>query len=278
MRINLDMLEEVEVIAQEAGAAIMDIYARDFSVHIKDDKSPLTEADAAAHEVITQRLERLQPVLPILSEEAVGDFSGADSSGCYWLVDPLDGTKEFIKRNGEFTVNIALIENGRPIVGVVYAPALNVAYLAAKGLGSSKVEADGVRAPIRVAEHSEGSSWRVVGSRSHAGDSLTAFLQQLGAHELISMGSSLKFCLVAEGKADVYPRMGPTSLWDTAAAQCVVEQAGGGVIQLTGEPLSYAKPSAVLNPFFIVHGKSAVNWADFIQSSQHQKTATPAIT
>lgn len=277
MRVSMSLLEEVEVIAREAGAAIMGIYARDFSVWEKEDKSPLTEADAAAHEVITRRLERLQPSLPILSEEAVGDFSGADSSGRYWLVDPLDGTKEFIKRNGEFTVNIALIEKGRSILGVVYAPVLNVAYLAAEGLGAFKMGPDGMRASIRVAEHTEGASWRVVGSRSHAGDSLTAFLQQLGSHELISMGSSLKFCLVAEGNADVYPRMGPTSLWDTAAAQCVVEQAGGGVIQLTGEPLSYANPTAVLNPFFVVHGKSAVNWADLVGGSQHQVAATPTI-
>lgn len=254
------LLEQVEQIAREAGAAIMAVYARDFPVLVKEDKSPLTEADAAAHEIITRRLKQMQPSLPILSEEAVGDFSGPDSSGSYWLVDPLDGTKEFIKRNGEFTVNIALIKNGRAVLGVVYAPALNVAYLAAEGLGAFKVGADGIRATIRVAEHSAGSSWRVIGSRSHAGDSLAAFLQQLGAHELISMGSSLKLCLVAEGVADVYPRMGPTSLWDTAAAQCVVEQAGGSVMQLSGAPLSYAHPSAVLNPFFVVHGKSKANW------------------
>jgi len=255
MRISMGLLEEIEVIARGAGAAIMGVYARDFSVTEKEDKSPLTEADAMAHEVITRCLERLQPTMPILSEEASGDFSGADSSGRYWLVDPLDGTKEFIKRNGEFTVNIALIENGRSILGVVYAPVLNVAYLAAEGLGAFKVGTDGMRASIRVAEHTEGASWRVVGSRSHAGDSLTDFLHRLGSHELISMGSSLKFCLVAEGTADVYPRMGPTSLWDTAAAQCVVEQAGGKVSQLTGDPLSYANPSTVLNPYFVVHGK-----------------------
>ena len=259
----MSLLEEVEVIAQEAGTAIMSIYARDFSVLEKEDKSPLTEADAAAHEVIIRRLEKLLPSLPILSEEAVGDFTGVDSSGRYWLVDPLDGTKEFIKRNGEFTVNIALIENGRSILGVVYAPAINVTYLAAEGLGAFKVGTDGIRVPIYVAEHFEGSTWRVVGSRSHAGDSLTGFLQRLGSHELTSIGSSLKFCLVAEGNADVYPRMGPTSLWDTAAAQCVVEQAGGRVIQLTGEPLSYADPSAVLNPFFMVHGGAKVIHINF---------------
>jgi 3'(2'), 5'-bisphosphate nucleotidase len=270
MRASMGLLEEVEAIAREAGAAIMKVYARDFSATQKEDKSPLTEADTAAHEVIIRRLEKLQPALPILSEEAVADFSGVDDTGRYWLVDPLDGTKEFIKRNGEFTVNIALIEHGRAILGVVYAPALNVAYLAAEGLRAYKVGADGQRAAIRVAEHIEGSSWRVAGSRSHAGDSLTAFLHSLGKYELISMGSSLKFCLVAEGTADVYPRMGPTSLWDTAAAQCVVEQAGGRVIRLTGEPISYADPSVVLNPFFLAHGKSAVDWADLLRDKPQQ--------
>jgi 3'(2'), 5'-bisphosphate nucleotidase len=264
MLASMALLEQAEMIAREAGAAIMAIYARDFSMWEKEDKSPLTEADSAAHEIITRRLKQLQPVLPILSEEAVGEFTGVDNSGRYWLVDPLDGTKEFIKRNGEFTVNIALIENGRSILGVVYAPELNVLYLAGKGLGSFKVEANGVRTSIHVAEHSEGVPWRVVGSRSHASDTQADFLRRLGSYELVSMGSSLKFCLVAEGNADVYPRMGPTSLWDTAAAQCIVEQAGGKVIQLTGEPLSYAHPSAVLNPFFVVYGKGLVNWGDLV--------------
>ena len=267
MRASSGLPEAVEALAREAGAAIMAVYARDFSATHKQDLSPLTEADTTAHEVIVRGLAKLQPPLPVLSEEAVGDFSGADDAGRYWLVDPLDGTREFIKRNGEFTVNIALVENGRAVLGVVYAPAPNVAYLAAQGLGAFKISADGRRMPIRVAEHREGSPWRVVGSRSHAGDSLAGFLHRLGSHELVSMGSSLKFCLVAEGAADVYPRLGPTSLWDTAAAQCVVEQAGGAVIRLTGEPVSYADPSAVLNPHFLVHGKSAVDWVALLRGS-----------
>ncbi len=264
-RVPINLLEEVEIIARAAGAAIMAVYAGDFSTQEKEDKLPLTDADTAAHKIIIQRLGQLRPILPVLSEEAVGDFSGADHSGRYWLVDPLDGTKEFIKRNGEFTVNIALIENGRSILGVVYAPVLNVTYLAAEGLGAFKAGADGIYTAIGVAEHQEGTSWRVVASRSHAEDSLAAFLQQLGSYELVSMGSSLKFCLVAEGVADIYPRMGPTSLWDTSAAQCIVEQAGGRVIQWTGEPLSYLNPHTVLNPFFLVHGRSAVNWAEVIR-------------
>lgn len=277
MRASMGLLEQVEAIAREAGAAIMKVYARDFSATQKEDQSPLTEADTAAHEIIVRRLEKVQPALPILSEEAVGDFTGVDDTGRYWLVDPLDGTREFIKRNGEFTVNIALIEHGRAILGVVYAPALNVAYLAAEGLGAYKAGADGKRVHIRVAEHNEGSPWRVVGSRSHAGGSLAEFLHQLGSHELMPMGSSLKFCLVAEGTADVYPRMGPTSLWDTAAAQCVVEQAGGSVIQLTGAPVSYDYPLAVLNPFFLVHGKSAVNWPDLLLGSKKQTRPTRTV-
>jgi 3'(2'), 5'-bisphosphate nucleotidase len=277
MQASMGLLEEVKAIAREAGAAIMKVYARDFSATQKEDNSPLTEADTAAHQVIMRRLENLHPALPILSEEAVGEFSGVDDSGRYWLVDPLDGTREFVKRNGEFTVNIALIEHGRAILGVVFAPVLNVAYLAAEGLGAFKAEAAQPRVPIRVSEHKQGSSWRVVGSRSHAGDSLEGFLNRLGTHELISMGSSLKFCLVAEGTADVYPRMGPTSLWDTAAAQCVVEQAGGRVIQLNGEPISYADPSVVLNPFFLVHGKSAIDWADLFRSSALQSASKSTI-
>lgn len=262
MRVSTDLLNRVEAIAREAGAAIIGVYIRDFSVIEKGDKSPLTEADVAAHAIITRRLAQLLPALPILSEEAVGDFSGADSSGRYWLVDPLDGTKEFIKRNDEFTVNIALIEKGRSILGVVYAPVLDVAYVAAEGLGAFKVGADGMRISIRVAEHAEGATWRVVGSRSHAGDSLREVLQLLGAHEMLSMGSSLKFCMVAEGSADVYPRLGPTSLWDTAAAQCIVEQAGGRVVKLTGESLDYGDTSEILNPFFIVHGQSDLDWTE----------------
>lgn len=257
--IDQTLLDSVERIARDAGDAIMAIYGREFSVKEKEDKSPLTEADAAAHELIVACLRELTPALPILSEEDTAAFSGADESGRYWLVDPLDGTKEFIKRNGEFTVNIALIEQGVAVLGVVYAPVLDVAYLGLKGLGAIKVDADG-RHPIRVAEHADSEVWRVVGSRSHAGAETTAWLEKLGDHELVSMGSSLKLCLVAEGAADVYPRLGPTSLWDTAAAQAVVEQAGGAVIQIDGEPLSYANTAQILNPFFVVHGKSSQDW------------------
>ncbi|WP_116473353.1 3'(2'),5'-bisphosphate nucleotidase CysQ [Zobellella maritima] len=255
-----DLLAQVEAIARDAGAAIMAIYGREFSIDEKADKSPLTEADAAAHQLIAERLSALPLQLPILSEEDTDGFAGADPQGRYWLVDPLDGTKEFIKRNGEFTVNIALIEQGKSVLGVVYAPALAVAYVAAAGIGAFKIDSEGRRQAIRVAEHVPGDTWRIVGSRSHAGDSLQQLLDKLGAHELVAMGSSLKLCLVAEGAADAYPRLGPTSLWDTAAAHCVVEQAGGTVVRLDGLPLNYADTRQVLNPFFLVLGKNELDW------------------
>lgn len=254
MNINYDaLLNSVEEIAREAGAAIYRIYGSEFTVLVKEDHSPLTEADCAAHVIIRDALLRLTPDIPILSEEDVKSFSKPNDKGQYWLIDPLDGTKEFVRRNGEFTVNIALVEQGKPTLGVVYAPVLNIFYVAAHGIGAFKRSANLARKPIKVQAHVKGRPWRVVGSRSHAGGSLTQFLKQLGEHELLSMGSSLKFCLVAEGRADIYPRFGLTSLWDTAAAQCVLEQAGGHVVQLDGKPISYANPSAPLNPFFIAY-------------------------
>lgn len=267
MHIDASLLREVEAIAREAGAAILGIYARNFTVQEKADKSPLTEADVAAHTIISRRLSELSPSLPILSEEDIDGFSGPDQAGRYWLVDPLDGTKEFIKRNGEFTVNIALIAKGRPVLGVVFAPMLDTIYFAAQGMGAFRQIGEGEQEQICVAEHDVGTSWKVVGSRSHAGDSLREVLQLLGAHEMLSMGSSLKFCMVAEGSADVYPRLGLTSLWDTAAAQCIVEQAGGRVIKLTGEPLGYGDTSEILNPYFIVHGQSDVDWAELFSGN-----------
>jgi 3'(2'), 5'-bisphosphate nucleotidase len=257
MIIDETLLDHVVSIAHAAGEAIMAVYAGPFEVAEKADRSPLTEADERANYVIVEGLQGLVPRLPILSEEAVDTFTGVDAEGRYWLVDPLDGTKEFIKRNGEFTVNIALIERGNPVLGVVHAPAMGVTYLAAKGLGAFKDIGGQTRKVIAAAMHDPGHPWRVVGSRSHAGDSLAAFLDRLGSHELVPMGSSLKLCLVAEGAADLYPRLGPTSLWDTAAAQCVVEQAGGVVLGASGHRLDYSNPAKTLNPHFLVCGRGA---------------------
>lgn len=253
--IDQALLDTVERIARDAGDAIMSVYAREFSVEEKEDKSPLTEADKAAHHVIVRGLQALPIQIPILSEEDVESFVEADAEGRYWLVDPLDGTKEFIKRNGEFTVNIALIENGKPVLGVVTAPVLDIAYVAAEGLGAYKIEANGERKAITVAgKPNLGTSWRVMGSRSHPNPGLATWLEQLGEHTILTMGSSLKLCLIAEGEADAYPRLGPTCLWDTGAAHAIVKQAGGRVETLTGKPLSYDTPSEKLNPHFVVWG------------------------
>jgi len=260
MHIDNGLLERITHIAESAGKEIMEIYARDFSVEEKDDKSPLTEADSAAHARISLALQEIGDV-PVLSEEDVAGFAGADDDGRYWLVDPLDGTKEFIKKNGEFTVNIALIEAGRPVLGVVHAPALERTYQGWPGQGAWRIDADGPR-EIRVTEGATGP-WRVVGSRSHASPKMADWLAALGEHEMVPMGSSLKLCLVAEGAADVYPRLGPTSLWDTGAAQAVVEAAGGRVIAPDRRTLDYTDTSQVLNPHFLAFGARIIDWPDF---------------
>lgn len=252
------LLSAVERIARDAGEAIMAVYARDFSVTAKADQSPLTEADLAAHRVIAAGLAALPQQMPVLSEEDAESFAGPDANGRYWLVDPLDGTKEFVKRNDEFTVNIALIERGRPVLGVVVVPVTGVAYVAARGLGAHRVHADGRRVAIGVAGHPAGAAtWRVLGSRSHVSAELAGWLERLGAHDITPVGSSLKTCLIAEGRADVYPRLGPTSLWDTAAAQAVLEQAGGCVVDMRGRALDYANPAETLNPSFVAWGFQA---------------------
>lgn len=246
---------------QDAGHIIMAIYTRSFDVQNKADNSPLTDADQAAHQLIVARLRALTPDIPVLSEEETNLYGrelwGQDR---YWLVDPLDGTKEFIKRNGEFTVNIALIEQGCPVLGVVHSPALGWSYAAAAGKGAFKLVNEGAWQAIHCTKHVDAASWRIVGSRSHAEDDLQAVLDRLDAYELVPMGSSLKLCLVAEGAADLYPRLGSTSLWDTAAAQCVVQEAGGQVVDLAGTPLDYSNTSELLNPHFIAHGISNMDW------------------
>ncbi|CAK0769918.1 3'(2'),5'-bisphosphate nucleotidase [Gammaproteobacteria bacterium] len=246
-------------IAKAAADAILAVYDRGFEVTAKADHSPLTEADLAAHRVIVESLATLTPGWPLLSEESAAvPWTERQTWSRYWLVDPLDGTKEFIRRNGEFTVNIALIEQGRPVLGVVWVPVTGLAYWAAAGVAYSQIPGGPAR-QLRVSAPCQ-TPVRVVGSRSHAGDSLAAFLARLGEHQLVSMGSSLKLCLVAEGKADVYPRLGPTSAWDTAAAQAVVEGAGGQVTDLCGVPLCYNTRESLLNPHFLVFGDASRDW------------------
>ena len=258
-------LQAVRDIARLAGEKILEIYNTEFSVEEKDDKSPLTAADLASHNAIISALAQLTPDVPILSEESASiPFEERSTWNTYWLIDPLDGTKEFIKRNGEFTVNIALIDAGVPVLGVVYVPVSGVCYAACEGQGTVKdVPGEGEKA-ISVRKLSDGPV-AVVGSRSHRGDSLNAWLENLGEHEMVSMGSSLKICLVAEGTADVYPRLGLTSEWDTAAAHCVVEQAGGSLTDLEMNRLRYNTKDSLLNPFFFVFGDDSRDWSEYLE-------------
>ena len=249
------LLDPVVTIARKAGDEILKIYeSADFGVETKADHSPLTAADRASHEVIVRELAALTPDIPIMSEESAAiPYEERSSWSEYWLVDPLDGTKEFIKRNGEFTVNIALIRGHDAVLGVVHVPVKDDDYYGCRDHGAFLRRAGGAAEIIR-AHADTAEPVRVVGSRSHRGASLEAFLDRVGPHEMVPMGSSLKLCLVASGDADVYPRLGPTSEWDTAAAQAVVECAGGVVVDLEGQPIRYNTRPEVLNPFFLVYG------------------------
>lgn len=244
---------EICQLAKQAGLAILNIYQqKEFSVDVKQDMSPLTMADLAAHQVIAEGLSQLTPEIPVLSEESANvDWPVRSGWQQFWLVDPLDGTKEFIKRNGEFTVNIALVRNGVPVAGVVYAPVLEVCYYTDEA-GLAWVQY-GNAEPMQIAvqQAEVGECVRVVASRSHRDARTDALLQKLGDHACVSMGSSLKLCLVAEGKAHFYPRLAPTMEWDTAAADAVVRAAGGIVCDLEGQPLRYNKPD-LHNPEFLV--------------------------
>lgn len=261
---NLDtagLLPAIRTLAAVAGDRIMAIYSTDFSVEHKADQSPLTAADMAAHHAIVDGLRQLTPEIPVLSEESA-EIPFAERAGWhrYWLIDPLDGTREFVKRNGEFTVNIALIDGQRPVLGVVQVPVTGVCYVAAAGLGADRYDTDGTK--TRIHARPLGTAPLIIaGSRSHPSPELNAFLASVGEHVIISIGSSLKSCLVAEGKADLYARLGPTSEWDTAAAQCIVEEAGGCLTDTRMRPLRYNTKPSLLNPHFFVTGDPTVDWS-----------------
>jgi 3'(2'), 5'-bisphosphate nucleotidase len=268
------VLADLCAIAQAAGEAILDVYGSEFSVQMKDDRSPLTEADRVAHRIIGERLRALDETVPMLSEEsAPQDIAQRRSWTRYWLVDPLDGTKEFLKRNGEFTVNIALVDAGRAVLGVVLAPVLARLYYGAVGHGAWRTNEGGEAQPIRVSKNAA-APLRIVGSRSHGDGELADYVAALGAHELKPMGSSLKICLIAEGSADIYPRLGPTSEWDTAAAQAILESAGGRMIDRLGEPLRYNTKDDLLNPHFLAFGDTRRDWLAPIRSTR-QATRGP---
>ncbi len=259
------LVEGVVALARAAGAAILDVYSCEFEVEAKDDASPLTQADLAAHRLLVAGLRALSPALPVLSEEDAGvAWEVRRGWDRYWLVDPLDGTREFVKKNGEFTVNIALVEHGRPVLGVVYAPVFDYLLHARAGHGawlrqSGEDIALSTRRPATT-------PLRVAASRSHLDARTAAFLDRLGESERHGLGSSLKFCRIAEGRVDVYPRFGPTSEWDTAAAQCVLEAAGGAVLRLDGTPLRYNGKDSLLNPDFIALGDVDLPWREWLEA------------
>ncbi len=244
-------LEIVVKIAKDAGDAIMKIYDKDFQIDYKDDKSPLTEADTKSNEIICEALARAYPEIPILSEEnKAAEYAVRKNWEYFWLIDPIDGTKEFIKKNGEFTVNIALIHKNSPVLGVVYAPALGDMYQAKKGEGAFK---NGEKLPLQTNPDLK-EKMSVVASKSHLSDETQAFIDALDTKEIeqVSKGSSLKLCMVAEGEADIYPRLAPTMEWDTAAADAVVRESGKMTYQFeNNQPVVYNKTD-LLNPWFVV--------------------------
>lgn len=268
MDLSRALLDQIIDVSRRAGDKILEVYHQKegFETEIKKDNSPVTEADLAAHHVIYPELTAIDPNIPVLSEESeIPDYDTRSSWQRYWIIDPLDGTKEFIKRNGEFTVNIALIDNGVPVLGVVYVPVLNIVYAGAAGLGALKISENKETVIHCRSLNSIGdSALGVVASRSHGSEAVEICVEKLekvfGSVDRKSMGSSLKLCLVAEGAADIYPRLAPTSEWDTAAAQAVVEAAGGIVVDSDLKILRYNTKADILNPYFYVLGDKSYNW------------------
>jgi len=259
-----EITAEVCNIAREASLRILEIYDSDFSISRKDDRSPLTAADMASHDTICALLEKFDPAIPILSEESASiPYAGRKRWQRYWLVDPLDGTREFVKRNGEFTVNIALIEQHQPVIGVVEVPVSGITYFASRGNGAFKQESN--KAPEALkARKTKMDKITIAGSRSHGSAKQQAFIDRMKAAEVIAIGSALKFCLVAEGRVDIYPRFGPTSEWDTAAAQCIVEEAGGIVTDTDFQPLRYNTRESLVNSSFLAIADPSFDWRPYL--------------
>jgi 3'(2'), 5'-bisphosphate nucleotidase len=263
--LNLEYLCQNAIsIARIAGKKILEIYESKYTIEHKQDNTPLTTADLAADKIIRQALKELTPEIPVLTEESDAiAFDIRKQWNRYWLVDPLDGTREFIKRNGEFTVNIALIENHRSILGVINAPTLETDYFAWKSGGAHKKMAGQAQIPIHTRK-ADKNNLVIAGSRSHTSGRIKAYLNKLGDIELLSIGSSLKSCLVAEGRVDLYPRLGLTSEWDTAAAHCIVSEAGGHITQTDNTELLYNTKDSLLNPEFFVFGDKTISWHSYL--------------
>jgi len=267
-----ELMRSIVEIALAAGQEILAVYNAEEQpeVSLKDDSSPLTDADRRAHRLICERLSALTPDIPVLSEESEAEETGVRLSWSrLWIVDPLDGTKEFINRNGEFTVNIALVEAGEPVLGVVHVPVSGVTYYGQKNEGANCLSAAENR-PIKVTKLQAEQRLRVVASRSHRGPLVDGLLDSLRTQfedvELVSMGSSLKICLLAAGEADLYPRLAPTSEWDTAAAHAVLRAAGGEIIDTGFRPLRYNQRDSLLNPHFIALADPSFDWGSRLDS------------
>jgi len=266
MRANLyaPLREPAIALAEAAGRIIMAVYAQAFAVECKDDRSPLTEADLASHRLLVAGLERLTPDIPVLSEESAEVPAVTRRAWPrLWLVDPLDGTREFVKKNGEFCVCIALVDDGQPLLGIVHSPVHGTTWSALAGVGGWRRERDGSEAPLRV-RGAPVSPLRVAASRSHLDARTAAVLARLPGAVPVAMGSALKFGLLADGALDVYPRFGPTSEWDTAAGQCLVESVGGSVLALDGTPLRYNQRDGLLNGDFIALADPTLPWRDWL--------------
>lgn len=272
--LDLQLLNAVNEIAIAAGSEILDVYNSEQAIEVstKQDNSPLTDADRRAHLLIVDRLSSLTPNIPLLSEESDAiDYSLRKSWQRYWLIDPLDGTKEFINRNGEFTVNIALIENGQSVAGVVHVPVTGISYFGGIGIGAWKQNINQLDNEVQLIVSQamqENSGVRIVASRRHLGEQLDALVEKIENHfgkaTLLSMGSSLKMCLLAEGSADIYPRMAPTSEWDIAAAHGILCAAGGEIVDLQFRPLRYNSKLELLNPFFIALADRTYPWKQLL--------------
>ncbi|WNG36161.1 3'(2'),5'-bisphosphate nucleotidase CysQ [Archangium violaceum] len=263
-RIDETLVSAVRKMSQEAGRATLGFYGGAVAVERKSDDSPLTAADKASHTLILEALQRLTPGVPVLSEESSEtEISERRKWDTFWLVDPLDGTKEFIKGTGEFTVNIALISGTEPVLGVVHVPVSGVTYWGSKGGGAFMAQAD--QAPVAI--HTRPADMNrlvIVASKDHAGPRVEAMLKRLTTASTANMGSSLKFCLIAEGRADFYPRLQPTCEWDTGAAQCVLEAAGGAVTDLEGRRFVYNKEQ-LTNPSFLAFGDARQDWRALLE-------------
>ena len=253
---NKKLILDICNISIRAGNEILKYYTDDIEVTHKDDLSPLTKADLASNNIIIDSLNSLDTNIPILSEESLVNWETRKNWNKYWLVDPLDGTKEFIKKNGEFTVNIALIENNNPILGVIFAPAKSLIYFAQKGYGSftenTSVELNSLDEATQISVFKQSDPVRIIGSRSHSNNSFTTWVNEKFPNaQIIQAGSSLKFCLIADGNADIYPRFGPTSEWDIAAGHIILNEAGGKILTLDNKEIFYNQKESVLNPEFI---------------------------